>query len=58
MPILLEQQGILKYFKERLNLPINDQPSDLFKWKKMADRYRTFSSLLVLFLGKRKVLDV
>lgn len=40
VPILLEEQGIIKYFKQRLNLPIDDQPSDLLmKWKKMADRY-------------------
>lgn len=40
VPILLEEQGIMKYFKQRLNLPIDDQPSDLLmKWKKMADRY-------------------
>ncbi|EMP25686.1 CTP synthase 2 [Chelonia mydas] len=39
VPILLEEQGIIKYFKQRLNLPIDDQPSDLlFKWKKMAGR--------------------
>lgn len=53
VPILLEQQGILKYFKERLNLPINDQPSDLFKWKKMADRYeRMLKTCSVALVGK------
>ncbi|XP_053166825.1 CTP synthase 2 isoform X2 [Hemicordylus capensis] len=54
VPILLEEQGIIKYFKERLNLPIDDQPSDLlFKWKKMADRYeRMLKTCSVALVGK------
>ncbi|KAF7254664.1 CTP synthase 2 [Varanus komodoensis] len=54
VPILLEEQGIIKYFKERLNLPIDDQPSDLLlKWKKMADRYeRMLKTCSVALVGK------
>ncbi|CAI5772278.1 CTP synthase 2 isoform X1 [Podarcis muralis] len=54
VPLLLEEQGIIKYFKERLNLPIDDQPSDLlFKWKKMADRYeRMLKTCSVALVGK------
>uniref|UniRef100_A0A8C6YAV5 CTP synthase n=1 Tax=Naja naja TaxID=35670 RepID=A0A8C6YAV5_NAJNA len=54
MPILLEEQGIIKYFKERLSLPIDDQPSHLlFKWKKIADRYeRMLKSCSVALVGK------
>lgn len=38
--MLLEEQGIVKYFKERLDLPIGDSASNLlFKWRNMADRY-------------------
>uniref|UniRef100_A0A8C6Y5Y4 CTP synthase n=1 Tax=Naja naja TaxID=35670 RepID=A0A8C6Y5Y4_NAJNA len=54
VPILLEEQGIIKYFKERLSLPIDDQPSHLlFKWKKIADRYeRMLKSCSVALVGK------
>ncbi|XP_044878312.1 CTP synthase 2 isoform X5 [Mauremys mutica] len=54
VPILLEEQGIIKYFKQRLNLPIDDQPSDLlFKWKKMADRYeRLLKICSIALVGK------
>ncbi|XP_039195817.1 CTP synthase 2 isoform X1 [Crotalus tigris] len=54
VPILLEEQGIIKYFKERLSLPIDDQPSHLlFKWKKIADRYeRMLNSCSVALVGK------
>lgn len=38
--MLLEEQSIVKYFKERLDLPIGDSATNLlFKWKNMADRY-------------------
>ncbi|KAB1253608.1 CTP synthase 2 [Camelus dromedarius] len=38
VPLLLEEQGIVKYFKERLDLPIGDSASNLlFKWRNMAD---------------------
>ncbi|XP_073212017.1 CTP synthase 2 isoform X4 [Lepidochelys kempii] len=54
VPILLEEQGIIKYFKQRLNLPIDDQPSDLlFKWKKMAGRYeRLLKICSIALVGK------
>ncbi|XP_019384814.1 PREDICTED: CTP synthase 2 isoform X1 [Crocodylus porosus] len=54
VPILLEEQGIIKYFKQRLNLPIDDQPSDLlFKWKRMADRYeRLLKVCSIALVGK------
>ncbi|KAM6382994.1 CTP synthase 2 isoform 2-T2 [Alca torda] len=54
VPILLEEQGIIKYFKQRLNLPIDDQPSDLLmKWKKMADRYeRLLKVCSIALVGK------
>ncbi|OXB65510.1 hypothetical protein ASZ78_008541 [Callipepla squamata] len=54
VPILLEEQGITKYFKQRLNLPIDDQPSDLLmKWKKMADRYeRLLKVCSIALVGK------
>uniref|UniRef100_A0A8D0HNR3 CTP synthase n=1 Tax=Sphenodon punctatus TaxID=8508 RepID=A0A8D0HNR3_SPHPU len=54
VPILLEEQGIITYFKQRLNLPIDDQPSDLlFKWKKMAVRYeRLLKTCSVALVGK------
>ncbi|XP_010125432.1 PREDICTED: CTP synthase 2-like, partial [Chlamydotis macqueenii] len=54
VPILLEKQGIIKYFKQRLNLPIDDQPSDLLmKWKKMADRYeRLLKVCSIALVGK------
>ncbi|XP_069492900.1 CTP synthase 2 isoform X2 [Ambystoma mexicanum] len=54
VPILLEEQGIIKYFKQRLNLPIDEQPSDLlFKWKRMADRYeRMMQTCSIALVGK------
>ncbi|XP_035190045.1 CTP synthase 2 [Oxyura jamaicensis] len=54
VPILLEEQGIIKYFKQRLNLPIDDQPSDLLmKWRKMADRYeRLLKVCSIALVGK------
>ncbi|KAG8450390.1 hypothetical protein GDO86_002879 [Hymenochirus boettgeri] len=40
VPILLHEQGIIMYLRHRLNIPIDEQPSaQLFKWKRMADRY-------------------
>ncbi|KAH0624714.1 hypothetical protein JD844_032444 [Phrynosoma platyrhinos] len=32
VPILLEEQGIIRHFKERLNLPIDDRPNLLFAY--------------------------
>lgn len=54
VPILLEEQGIIKYFKNRLNLPIDDQQStQLLKWKRMADRYeRLLQTCSIALVGK------
>ncbi|XP_069061137.1 CTP synthase 2 isoform X3 [Pleurodeles waltl] len=54
VPVLLEEQGIITYFKQRLNLPIDEQPSDLlFKWKRMADRYeRMVQNCSIALVGK------
>nr|XP_033804075.1 CTP synthase 2 isoform X4 [Geotrypetes seraphini] len=54
VPILLEEQGIIKYFKRRLNLPIDDHPTErLFKWKRIADRYeRLMQTCSIALVGK------
>ncbi|XP_063305339.1 CTP synthase 2 isoform X1 [Pelobates fuscus] len=54
VPVLLEEQGIIKYFKHRLDLPIDDQPSaQLLKWKRMADRYeRLQQTCSIALVGK------
>lgn len=39
VPLLLEEQGVVDYFRRRLDLPIGRQPRRmLMKWKEMADR--------------------
>nr|XP_044996888.1 CTP synthase 2 isoform X4 [Jaculus jaculus] len=54
VPVLLEEQGIIKYFKERLDLPICGYSSYLFSnWKCMADRYeRLQKSCSIALVGK------
>ncbi|XP_030058169.1 CTP synthase 2 isoform X2 [Microcaecilia unicolor] len=54
VPILLEEQGIIKYFKRRLDLPIDDHPTELlFKWKRIADRYeRLLQTCSIALVGK------
>ncbi|ELK25904.1 CTP synthase 2 [Myotis davidii] len=54
VPVLLEEQGIVKYFKERLDLPIGDSANNLlFKWKNMADRYeRLQKTCSIALVGK------
>eukprot|EP00069_Balaena_mysticetus_P010021 bmy_01262T0 len=54
VPVLLEEQGIAKYFKERLDLPIGDSASNLlFKWRNMADRYeRLQKTCSIALVGK------
>uniref|UniRef100_A0A8C9FKS2 CTP synthase N-terminal domain-containing protein n=1 Tax=Pavo cristatus TaxID=9049 RepID=A0A8C9FKS2_PAVCR len=38
VPLLLEEQGVVDYFRRRLDLPIGRQPRRmLMKWKEMAD---------------------
>lgn len=40
VPLLLEEQGVVDYFRHRLDLPIGRQPRRmLMKWKEMADRW-------------------
>lgn len=40
VPLLLEEQGVVDYFRHRLDLPIERQPRRmLMKWKEMADRW-------------------
>ncbi|XP_048963116.1 CTP synthase 2 isoform X3 [Canis lupus baileyi] len=54
VPVLLEEQGIVKYFKERLDLPIGDSASNLlFKWRNMADRYERLQKMCsIALVGK------
>ncbi|XP_051034694.1 CTP synthase 2 isoform X2 [Phodopus roborovskii] len=54
VPLLLEEQGVAKYFKERLDLPISDCSSNLlFKWKAMADRYERLQKICsIALVGK------
>ncbi|KAB0345581.1 hypothetical protein FD754_022507, partial [Muntiacus muntjak] len=54
VPVLLEEQGIIKYFKERLDLPIGDSASSLLsKWRNMADRYeRLQKTCSIALVGK------
>ncbi|XP_062939573.1 CTP synthase 2 isoform X2 [Cynocephalus volans] len=54
VPVLLEEQGIIKYFKERLDLPIGDSTSNLLsKWRNMANRYeRLQKTCSIALVGK------
>ncbi|XP_057616105.1 CTP synthase 2 [Chionomys nivalis] len=54
VPLLLEEQGVVKYFKERLNLPISDCSSNLlYKWKAMTDRYERLQKICsIALVGK------
>ncbi|XP_078218331.1 CTP synthase 2 isoform X2 [Callithrix jacchus] len=54
VPVLLEEQGIVKHFKERLRLPIRDSSSNLlFKWRNMAERYeRLQKTCSIALVGK------
>uniref|UniRef100_A0A2K6M565 CTP synthase n=1 Tax=Rhinopithecus bieti TaxID=61621 RepID=A0A2K6M565_RHIBE len=54
VPVLLEEQGIVKYFKERLHLPIGDSASNLLlKWRNMADRYERLQKICsIALVGK------
>lgn len=58
VPLLLEEQGVVDYFRHRLDLPIERQPRRmLMKWKEMADRWAALlgtlqhTSRLVHLLG-------
>uniref|UniRef100_A0A6I8QIR5 CTP synthase n=1 Tax=Xenopus tropicalis TaxID=8364 RepID=A0A6I8QIR5_XENTR len=54
VPLLLEEQGVVEYFRQRLDLPISRQPRRLLmKWKEMADRYeRLLESCSIALVGK------
>ncbi|KAG8590656.1 hypothetical protein GDO81_006832 [Engystomops pustulosus] len=54
VPILLEEQGIITYFKHRLNLPVDSKSTvQLLKWKRMADRYeRLLQTCSIALVGK------
>ncbi|XP_025024141.1 CTP synthase 1 isoform X2 [Python bivittatus] len=54
VPLLLEEQGVVDYFRHRLNLPIEKQPQRmLMKWKEMADRYdRLLETCSIALVGK------
>ncbi|XP_038173186.1 CTP synthase 2 [Arvicola amphibius] len=54
VPLLLEEQGVVKYFKERLDLPISDCSSNLlYKWKAMTDRYERLQKICsIALVGK------
>ncbi|XP_030359862.1 CTP synthase 1 isoform X1 [Strigops habroptila] len=54
VPLLLEEQGVVDYFRHRLDLPIERQPRRmLMKWKEMADRYdRLLETCSIALVGK------
>ncbi|KAG9493141.1 hypothetical protein GDO78_001188 [Eleutherodactylus coqui] len=54
VPPLLEVQGVVEYFRKRLDLSIGRQPRKLLmKWKEMADRYdRLLESCSIALVGK------
>ncbi|KAM9116437.1 CTP synthase 1 isoform 2-T2 [Pangshura tecta] len=54
VPLLLEEQGVVDYFRRRLDLPIEKQPRRmLMKWKEMADRYdRLLETCSIALVGK------
>ncbi|XP_012861945.2 CTP synthase 2 [Echinops telfairi] len=54
VPVLLEEQGIVKYFKERLDLPCIDAASTLIsRWSNLAERYEKLQkSCSIALVGK------
>ncbi|XP_041068908.1 CTP synthase 1 isoform X1 [Carcharodon carcharias] len=54
VPLLLEAEGVVGYFKDRLNLQFEAKPRRLLnKWKEMADRYdRTLENCSIALVGK------
>ncbi|XP_072404085.1 CTP synthase 1b isoform X2 [Chiloscyllium punctatum] len=54
VPLLLEAEGVVGYFKERLNLQFEANSRRLLnKWKEMADRYdRTLETCSIALVGK------
>uniref|UniRef100_A0A4W3I5A2 CTP synthase n=1 Tax=Callorhinchus milii TaxID=7868 RepID=A0A4W3I5A2_CALMI len=54
VPLLLEQQGVVEYIYERLELPIEKRPKIILAdWKEMADRYeRLLETCSIALVGK------
>ncbi|KAM8869355.1 CTP synthase 1-like isoform 2-T3 [Spinachia spinachia] len=54
VPLLLEDQGVVSYFCERLSLPIEVKPRKMLsKWKEMADRSaRLLEHVSIALVGK------
>uniref|UniRef100_A0A3B3ZA57 CTP synthase n=1 Tax=Periophthalmus magnuspinnatus TaxID=409849 RepID=A0A3B3ZA57_9GOBI len=54
VPLLLEEQGVVSYFCERLNLPVAMRPRKILsKWKEMADRSdRLLERVSIALVGK------
>uniref|UniRef100_A0AAX7V0T6 CTP synthase n=1 Tax=Astatotilapia calliptera TaxID=8154 RepID=A0AAX7V0T6_ASTCA len=54
VPLLLEDQGVVRYLCERLNLPIEMRPRKMLtKWKEMADRSdRLLEHVSIALVGK------
>ncbi|KAM9352750.1 CTP synthase 1-like [Symphorus nematophorus] len=54
VPLLLEDQGVVSYFCERLNLPVGIRPRKMLaKWKQMADRSdRLLEHVSIALVGK------
>uniref|UniRef100_A0A7N8XJA5 CTP synthase n=1 Tax=Mastacembelus armatus TaxID=205130 RepID=A0A7N8XJA5_9TELE len=54
VPLLLEQQGVVSYFCQRLNLPVEMKPRKMLtKWKEMADRSdRLLEHVSIALVGK------
>uniref|UniRef100_A0A7N6BPC8 CTP synthase n=1 Tax=Anabas testudineus TaxID=64144 RepID=A0A7N6BPC8_ANATE len=54
VPLLLEDQGVVSYLCQRLNLPVEMKPRKLLtKWKEMADRSdRLLESVSIALVGK------
>ncbi|KAL6109778.1 ctps1 [Pungitius sinensis] len=54
VPLLLEDQGVVSYFCERLSLPIDVKPRKMLtKWKEMADRSaRLLEHVSIALVGK------
>ncbi|XP_068179215.1 CTP synthase 1-like isoform X2 [Antennarius striatus] len=54
VPLLLEDQGVVSYFCQRLNLPIEMRPRKMLKrWKEIADRSdRLLEHVSIALVGK------
>lgn len=54
VPLLLEEQGVVSYFCERLYLPVEMRPRKMLsKWKEMADRSdRLLERVSIALVGK------